>query len=235
MLGTCPNRVIDPVNAARSMTAASTLQRLARSAVLNASCAARPSRIGTPPGCLDIGSSLVQLRNPNDCLPSALGTPASSQRLADEPACPAILDSPVAFLESPQDYPENIPCMAMSGASSDRAELYLGQPVEWWCGHRHRRHADQSDYIYIGRAGSFEYDDGCELSDTTSLTCAFTSYDIVFENLIPATASATAELQVHSGGSFQATNMWARPLSQIALRFHPTLGARLRSWAPYPA
>jgi hypothetical protein len=73
------------------------------------------------------------------------------------------------------------------------------------------------------------------LSDTTSLTCAFTSYEIVFENLIPATASATAELQVHSGGSFQATNMWARPLSQIALRFHPTLGARLRSWAPYPA
>ena len=179
MLGTCPNRVIDPVNAARSMTAASTLQRLARSAALNASCAARPSRIGTPPGCLDIGSSLVQLRNPNDCLPSALGTPASSQRLADEPACPAILDSPVAFLESPQDYPENIPCMAMSGASSDRAELYLGQPVEWWCGHRHRRHADQSDYIYIGRAGSFEYDDGCELSDAERHDLAYLRIHVI--------------------------------------------------------
>jgi hypothetical protein len=62
ILGTCPNRVIDPVNAARFMTAASTLQRLARSAALNALCAARPSRIGTPLGCLDIGSSPVQLR-----------------------------------------------------------------------------------------------------------------------------------------------------------------------------
>jgi hypothetical protein len=61
-LGTCPNRVIDPVNAARFMTAASTLQRLARSAALNASYAAGPSRTGTPLGCLDIGSSPVQLR-----------------------------------------------------------------------------------------------------------------------------------------------------------------------------
>src|SRR5580692_7799938 len=69
ILGACPNRVIDPVNAARFMTAASTLQRLARSAALNASCAARPSRIGTPLGCLDIGSSPVQLQNPNDSLP----------------------------------------------------------------------------------------------------------------------------------------------------------------------
>ena len=60
-LRTCPNRVIDPVNAARFMTAASTLQRLARSAALNASCAARPSRIGIPPGCLDIASSPVRL------------------------------------------------------------------------------------------------------------------------------------------------------------------------------
>src|ERR1700733_3881164 len=64
ILGTCPNRLIDPVNAARFMTAASTLQRLARSAALNASCAKGPSRIGTPPGCLDIGSSPVQLGNP---------------------------------------------------------------------------------------------------------------------------------------------------------------------------
>ena len=62
ILGTCPNRVIDLVGAARFMTAASTLQRLARSAALNVPCAARPSRIGTPLGCLDIGSSPVQLR-----------------------------------------------------------------------------------------------------------------------------------------------------------------------------
>ena len=64
ILGTCPNRVIDPVNAARFMTAASTSWSRARSAALNAPCAARPSRTGTPLGCLDIGSLPVQLRNP---------------------------------------------------------------------------------------------------------------------------------------------------------------------------
>lgn len=62
ILGTCPNRVIDPVDAARFITAASTLQRLARLVALNAQCAARLSRVGTPLGCLDIGSSPVQLR-----------------------------------------------------------------------------------------------------------------------------------------------------------------------------
>src|ERR1700691_4199139 len=77
ILGTCPNRVIDPVNAARFMTAASTLQRLARSAALNASCAARPSRIA-PLGCLDIGSSPVQLGNPT-ATPNA---PRDSNQLA---------------------------------------------------------------------------------------------------------------------------------------------------------
>jgi hypothetical protein len=56
----------DPVNAARFMIAASTLKRLARSVALNAPCAARRSRIGTPLGCLDIGSSPVQPRNQSD-------------------------------------------------------------------------------------------------------------------------------------------------------------------------
>jgi hypothetical protein len=70
-IAACQNPVIDPVNAARFMTAASTLKRLARSAALNTRCAARPSRIGTPLGCLDIGSSPVQPGNPNDSLPNA--------------------------------------------------------------------------------------------------------------------------------------------------------------------
>jgi len=72
----CPNRVIDPVNAARFTTAASTLQTLARSAALNASCAAKPSRIGTPLGCLDIGSSPVQPGNPT-ATPNAPRTPTT--------------------------------------------------------------------------------------------------------------------------------------------------------------
>jgi len=70
ILGACqkpPWVIIDPVNAARFMTAASTLQRRARSAALNAPCVVQLSRIGTPPGFLDIGSLPVQLGMPNEC------------------------------------------------------------------------------------------------------------------------------------------------------------------------
>jgi hypothetical protein len=69
ILGACqkpPWVIIDPVNAARFMTAASTLQRRARSAALNAPYAVKPSRIGTPLGFLDIDSLPVQLGMPND-------------------------------------------------------------------------------------------------------------------------------------------------------------------------
>lgn len=41
------------------------------------------------------------------------------------------------------------------------------------------------------------------LSDTTSLTSSYSSYLIVLENLIPATNNVTAELELHSDGSFQ--------------------------------
>lgn len=44
------------------------------------------------------------------------------------------------------------------------------------------------------------------LSDTTSLTASFTEYEIVFENILPATNNTTLELQVHSGGVFPATS-----------------------------
>jgi hypothetical protein len=43
------------------------------------------------------------------------------------------------------------------------------------------------------------------LSDTTSLTSTYSVYEIVFENILPATNATTCELQIHSGGSFQAT------------------------------
>ena len=66
IFGACQNLVIDHVNAARFMTAASTLQRRARSAASNAPCAVQLSRIGTPPGFLDIASLPVQLGMPND-------------------------------------------------------------------------------------------------------------------------------------------------------------------------
>ena len=67
ILGTCQNPswvIIDPVNAARFMTAASISSRRARSAALNVPCVAKSSRIGTRLGFLDIGSLRVQLRNP---------------------------------------------------------------------------------------------------------------------------------------------------------------------------
>lgn len=43
-------------------------------------------------------------------------------------------------------------------------------------------------------------------SDTTSLTSAFSDYEIVFENVVPSVGAMNLLLQVHSGGSFQATS-----------------------------
>ena len=43
------------------------------------------------------------------------------------------------------------------------------------------------------------------LADTTSLTSTFKDYEIVFENIVPATNTVTLEFQVHSGGTFPAT------------------------------
>jgi hypothetical protein len=58
--------VIDPVNAVRFMTAASTLLRRVKSAALNAPCAVQLSKIGTQLGFRGIGSLPVQRRMPND-------------------------------------------------------------------------------------------------------------------------------------------------------------------------
>jgi hypothetical protein len=48
------------------MTAANISQRRARSAALNAPCAVKLSKIGTPLGFLDIGSLPAELGMPND-------------------------------------------------------------------------------------------------------------------------------------------------------------------------
>jgi hypothetical protein len=47
---------------------------------------------------------------------------------------------------------------------------------------------------------------GTTLSDTTSLTGTYSVHEIVFENLIPATAGQALTLLVHSGGSFPITS-----------------------------
>lgn len=44
------------------------------------------------------------------------------------------------------------------------------------------------------------------LSDTTSLTATYSNYEIVFENVLPATNASTCELQVHASAAFQNTS-----------------------------
>jgi len=43
------------------------------------------------------------------------------------------------------------------------------------------------------------------LADTTSMTSAYSSYEIILINVVPATATVQLMLQVHSGGTFPAT------------------------------
>lgn len=47
------------------------------------------------------------------------------------------------------------------------------------------------------------------LSDTTSLTSTYSSYEIVWENIIPATLNAAFEAQVQVGGTFQTSGYLA--------------------------
>src|SRR5216684_4621601 len=44
------------------------------------------------------------------------------------------------------------------------------------------------------------------LSDTTSITNPYFMYEIVFQNIVPATAGISFLLQVHSGGAYQTTS-----------------------------
>jgi len=43
------------------------------------------------------------------------------------------------------------------------------------------------------------------LSDTTHITNTYTSYLLVFQNIVPATNEKILQLQIHSGGAFKAT------------------------------
>lgn len=43
------------------------------------------------------------------------------------------------------------------------------------------------------------------LSDTTSFTSTFSDYELVFDNLLPATNAVTLQLQVNTGGGVQST------------------------------
>jgi hypothetical protein len=43
------------------------------------------------------------------------------------------------------------------------------------------------------------------LSDTSSLTATYSEYEIVFEDVLPATSGTTCEIQVHSSASFQTS------------------------------
>jgi hypothetical protein len=44
------------------------------------------------------------------------------------------------------------------------------------------------------------------LFDTSSLTSAYTEYEIVFEDVLAATTATTCEIQVHAGGTFRNTS-----------------------------
>jgi hypothetical protein len=53
-------------------------------------------------------------------------------------------------------------------------------------------------------------------ADTTSLTATYSVYEIVFENLVPATNTVNLNLQVHSGGTFLSTNYGTTSISSNA-------------------
>jgi hypothetical protein len=44
------------------------------------------------------------------------------------------------------------------------------------------------------------------LSDTTHLTSSYTTYEILFANILPATNAVSCQLQVHTGGAYVATS-----------------------------
>jgi hypothetical protein len=65
------------------------------------------------------------------------------------------------------------------------------------------------------------------LSDTTSLTSTYSSYQIIFQNIVPVTNNDTFAFRVHSGGAFQATTY----LSSNTSRYDITGGAGIDNTA----
>lgn len=51
------------------------------------------------------------------------------------------------------------------------------------------------------------------LSDTTSFTSTYSMYELVFENVIPATNNVDLLIQVHAGGAFNATAYVSKTIS----------------------
>lgn len=43
------------------------------------------------------------------------------------------------------------------------------------------------------------------VSDTTHITSTYKDYEVVFENLLPATNAVNCEIQIHGGGAFKTT------------------------------
>jgi hypothetical protein len=54
------------------------------------------------------------------------------------------------------------------------------------------------------------------ISDTTSMTAAYSRYYIVFDNIVPTPTGAACLMTVHSGGSFQSANYQSGSQSNIA-------------------
>lgn len=50
------------------------------------------------------------------------------------------------------------------------------------------------------------------LSDTSSFSTGYAAYDIVLENVLPASNAVSCEIEVHSGGSFQTTGYLANEM-----------------------
>lgn len=62
------------------------------------------------------------------------------------------------------------------------------------------------------------------LSDTTSFTAVFSAYELIFENILPATNGVTLELQVQSGGTFQTTSYVSAWWQVANSNFTPSTG-----------
>ena len=58
----------------------------------------------------------------------------------------------------------------------------------------------------ITASNSASINNASPTSGTCPINSTYTSYKLVFQNLLPATNERIMELQVHSGGSYRATN-----------------------------
>jgi hypothetical protein len=100
---------------------------------------------------------------------------------------------------------------SFNGTTSATLKIYPGQT--------YRLVSDGTNYAVMFNGGSnwtllntLTASNSATLSDTTSFTSQFSEYEIIFEDIIPATTATTCEIQVHSGGSFQTSSYIATGL-----------------------